>query len=114
MESPDLTRGVILYLLKLYLERPRDGEDGEDGYMLEANLLGHLSLYYRIHLDEGRLRSYMTLLKDRGYIQYRERRIGLPPHQHLELDWRITGDGLLLFTGERQDDLVRLPRFLGR
>jgi hypothetical protein len=111
MESPDHVRGAILYILKLYLERERIPDEG-DGYMLAVNLQAHLAQYYRIHLSEGQLTGYLTTLKDAGYAQYKEQKVGVPPHGHLELTWRITGDGMLLLSGERDDAIVAVPRWL--
>lgn len=111
MESPERIRGAILHILKLFLERDRVPGDDEDGYMLEGNLQAHLAQYYRINLTEGLLRGHMTLLKDRDWVKYKETRTGLPPRVHVELLWRITGDGLLIASGERHDDLVAVPKW---
>jgi hypothetical protein len=112
METPNRVRGAILYILKLYLERDRTGEDGEDAYMLEGNLLAHLSQYYRIRLSEGELRSHMAVLKDKAYAIYKERKVGIPPRQHTELFWRITADGILILSGEHEDSIVTVPRWV--
>lgn len=110
MENPERVRGAILYILRLHLERERE-PDGGNAYMLSGNLQAHLARYYRIHLTEGQLTGYLTTLKDRGYVLYREVRTGVPPHAHIELFWRITGEGLLLLSGEREDPIVAVPRW---
>jgi hypothetical protein len=110
MENPNRVRGAILYMLKLHMERERVPDD-DDTYMLEGNLQVHLSRFYRIHLTEGQLRAYLTTLRDRGYVKYKEVKTGIPPRQHKELFWRITGEGLLLLSGEREDPIVAVPKW---
>ena len=111
MESPERVRGAILYILKLFLERERVPGDEGDAYMLAGNLQAHLAQYYRINLSEGQLTGHLTLMRDRGWVTYKEERTGIPPKMHVELAWRITGDGILLLTGERPDSLVVVPRW---
>ena len=111
MVSPERVRGVILHVLKLYLERPRDGEDQGDAYMLTVNLQANLSQWYRITLREGELTGYLTELKDWGFALYKELRAGPPPMTHTELGWRITGDGMFLLRGERADPRIAVPRW---
>jgi len=113
MESPEHVRGAILYILKMYLEREHGPDEG-NGYMLMGNLQAHLALYYRVHMSEGQLNGYLTTLKDAAYVQYKEQRIGVPPNAHKELFWRITGPGMLLISGEREDPIVAVPKWLRR
>jgi hypothetical protein len=111
VETPERVRGAILYILKLYLERPGTGSEDEDAYMLEDNLRAHLSRYYRVNLSEGEARAHLAVLKDAGYALYKKKKVGIPPRQTSELYWRISGPGILILTGEKEDSIVAVPRW---
>lgn len=102
-EEAHLSRGMILAVLKASLNLARGDQENIANYLDETVIYAKVGRRYP--QTREMLRGHLFYLKDKGYVDFHEVKIG---SQGRAFMWRITAGGIDLLDGTYNDPGVQI------